>query len=323
MFGKRVVVLGGAGFVGRAVVNELSKQGYEVRVGVRRPERFRDYALFPNTKLFAIKDYQDEALLKGTFENCDIVVNLLADLTAGIEALPSKDLVLANQKVKKAIELSQAKRVVSLSQIGADATRAENTRLQQLGESDAIMLAIANTQNTILRSSLLLGEGDMVTTLFRKQLTLASILPVVNASSMVQPLAVDEFAKALVVTLNDTASYGQKVEIAGEERLTVRQLAELVAELMGKESALVFPMCKLNAKFMLKLGMLAPVKSVSAVSMEMLAIDLVTDNDFSSQFGFVPRSLEQVLSAYLLPTKVRDRYNFFRKEAGRNTDDLV
>lgn len=322
MFGKRVVVLAGAGFVGRAVVNELSKQGYQVRVSVRRPERFRDYALFPNTKVFAIKDFQDEAVLKNAFEDADIVVNLLSDLTAGIEAVPTKDLVVANQKVKKAIELSSVQRVISLSQIGADATKAESSRFQQLGESDAITLAIANTKNTVLRTSLLLGEGDKVTTQFRSQLDLMTLLPVVNASTMVQPLAVGEFARALLAVINDEQTFGKKVEVAGEERLSVRQLAELVAELLGKESAFVFPMCRMNAKFMLKLGMLAPIKSVSEVLLDSLTIDQVTDVDFSTTFGFTPRSLEQVLSAYLLPTKVRDRYHFLRQEAGRSADDL-
>ncbi|WP_024850281.1 NAD(P)H-binding protein [Hydrogenovibrio kuenenii] len=323
MFGKKVVVLAGAGFVGRSVVNELSKQGYQVRVCVRRPERFRDYGLFPNTKVFAIKDYQDEAVLKSALEDVDVVVNLLADLTAGIEAVPTKDLVVANQKVKKAVELSSAQRVISLSQLGADATKAENSRLQQLGESDAIALGASNTKNTILRTSLLLGEGDCVTTQFRKQLNLISFLPVVNASTLVQPLAVGEFAKALVSVINDETTYGQKVEVAGEERISVRQLAELVAELLGKESALIFPMCKMNARLMVKLGVLAPIKSVSPVLLDGLTIDQVTDNDFSNQFGFVPRSIEQVLSAYLLPTKVRDRYHFLRQEAGRNHDDLA
>lgn len=323
MFGKRVVVFGGAGFVGRAVVNELSNQGYQVRVAVRRPERFRDYALFPNVKLVCVKDYQDEIQLKAALIDTDVVINLLSDLTAGPELLSTNELVKANQKVKKVMELLSVQRVISLSQIGADATKAENSRLQQLGESDAIMLAVANAQNTVMRSSLLLGVKDQVSSQFRKQLELISILPVVNASTQIQPLAVDEFAKALVVTINQQDTFGKKLEVAGEERLSVKQLAELVAELMGKESAFIFPMCMLNAKLMLKLGRFAPVKSVSRVLLASTAIDLISDEDFSCRFGFVPRSLEQVLSGCVLPRGERERYHYLRQEAGRDNKDLI
>ncbi|MDX1796899.1 MAG: NAD(P)H-binding protein, partial [Hydrogenovibrio sp.] len=74
MFGKKVVVLGGTGVVGRAVINELSKQGYETRVAVRRPERFRDFALFPGTKLATLSSYDDVDQLKALFADTDIVI---------------------------------------------------------------------------------------------------------------------------------------------------------------------------------------------------------------------------------------------------------
>lgn len=323
MFGKKVVVLGGTGVVGRAVINELSKQGYETRVAVRRPERFRDFALFPGTKLATLSSYDDVDQLKALFADTDIVIDLLADLTVGTERVAEEDLVKATQQLKKAIELSEIKRVIALSQIGADAGKAENKRLQALGESEAALITMNQTENTILRAGLLLGDGDQASEQICKQLEWMSILPLPNASTVVQPLAIAEFAKAVVSSIENVALFGKKIEVAGEERLTLKQLAELIAELMGKESAMIFPMCSLNARLMLKLGGLAPVKSVSRVLLESLKTDQVSDTDFSSMFGFVPKSVEQVLSSCLLPNTMREKYHYLRQEAGRNADDLV
>lgn len=322
MFGKKVVVLGGTGFVGRAVVNELSKQGYETRVAVRRPERFRDFALFPKTKLVALSSYGDASQLKALFADADIVLDLLADLTIGTERVAESDLVQVTQQVKRAIESSSVKRVVALSQIGADAGKAEDKRLQALGEAEAALITIGQTENTILRAGLLLGEGDQVSEQICKQLDWMSIVPLPNAGTVVQPLAIAEFVQAAVAAIENAALFGKKIEVAGEERLTLKQLAELIAELKGKESAFIFPMCSMNARFMLKLGGLAPIRSVSRVLFDSLKTDQVSDADFSSLFGFAPKSVEQVLSACLLPNTIREKYHFLRQEAGRNADDL-
>lgn len=323
MLGNKVVVLGGTGFVGRAVVNELSKNGYETKVAVRRPERYREFLLFPDTRLATLDSYDDAEQLQALVSDADIVVNLISDLTAGTENIPTKEIVSITQQIKKAVESSGVQRVVSLSQIGADANNAENQWLCELGEADAVLMALANVEITVLRASLLLGEGDDLVSSMRKQLKLAGILPIANGSTEVQPLAIADFARAMVVSIKDEATFGQKIEVAGEERLTIKQLAELLKELMGKESALVFPMCDLNAKFMAFLGVLSPVKSVTESQLMTLCTDLTTDNDFATQFGFVPKSLRQTLMGYVVPTGMRERYHFYRQEAGRNSQDLV
>jgi len=51
--------------------------------------------------------------------------------------------------------------------------------------------------------------------------------------------------------------------------------------------------------------------------------DVVTDADFNTQFGFVPASLEWAISTYAAPHDIRERYNFYRKEAGRDAKELV
>lgn len=323
VMGDQVVVLGGAGFVGRSVVNALSKAGYHTKVAVRRPQRYRDYALFPNTQLVQMDNLQDAEALQQLFRGADIVISLIADQTSGAEAVAPGQLVSVSQQVKKAVELAGVKRVLSLSQIGADANNAQQAWLCELGEMDSVLHAMASAKVTLVKPSVLLGEGDQITTCYRKQLKRLSILPVVHADTLIQPLAVEDFAQAWVQLIEDKDSFGSKIEMVGEERLSVKDLADTVRTLMLKEDAMLFPMCRLNAKFMVALGILAPFQSVSKVQLLSLANDSVSDMDFESRFGFMPQSVEHSLAHYVMPNNMRERYNFMRREAGRDADELV
>lgn len=323
MSGKKVVVLGGTGFVGRAVVNELSKNGYTTDVTVRRPERYREFLLFPNTQLVQLDDMQDAEALTKVLKGADVVVNMVSDLTSGTEAVAVDDLVKVNQQIKKAIESAEVHRVMTLSQIGADANNAKNNWLCVLGESDAVMHTVASADVTIMRAGMLLGEGDDAVCRFRTQLSRFPVLPIANSGVEVQPLALTDFALAMVNTIKDESAYGQKIEVVGEERLSLKTLGGLVKDMMDKEDAIVLPMCSLNAKFMAMLGPLAPAPTVSKTQLMSLSTDQISDTDFATRFGFVPMSIDQTLARYVISTNVRERYHYFRKEAGRDADELV
>ena len=91
LLGKQVVVLGGTGFVGRSVVSELSKQGYKIKIAVRRLERHRDFMLFPQVELVEMKKVTQKNLAN-LFQDADIVFNLYADTTAKTENIPIEDM---------------------------------------------------------------------------------------------------------------------------------------------------------------------------------------------------------------------------------------
>lgn len=322
MLGNNVTVFGGTGFVGREVVTQLSKAGYEVTFVVRRPERYRDFALYPNTTVKTLTSFDDADLLNAVLVDADAVVNLLADRSTGPERIETADLVAVSQKLKSAIEAAGVKRVVSLSQMGVEAGQSNDEWRSLLSEVDGITQSTANADVTIFKPSLLIGEKDDTTARFAKQLNRMALLMVAQSDTVVQPVWVRDFAQAFVASLGNIATYGQTVNVAGEERMTIKELAELVTEIMQKE-AVVFPMCRLNASIMAKLGGLAPIASVSATQLQTLRGDMVSEGDFSTQFGFVPSSLELVISTYAAPHDVRERYNYFRKEAGRNAEELV
>ncbi|MEA3405446.1 MAG: NAD(P)H-binding protein [Pseudomonadota bacterium] len=322
MLGNRVTVFSGTGYIGREVVNALSKEGYEVKLCVRRPERYRDFALYNNTKVVALTSYDDAQQLDSVLAGADIVVNLTADRTNGTEMVELGDLVHVNQKIKQAAEHAGVKRVLSLSQIGASANQEANEFLCKLGESDALMHSTASADVTIFKPSLVIGENDDTTQRFVKQLNRMDLLMVANGDTVVQPIWVKDFAEAMVNSIKNAETFGEKLDVAGEERLTLKELGDLVAEMMQKD-VIVFPMCSLNAKIMAMFGAFAPVVSVSRTQLKMLKEDMITDTDFDTQFGFVPSSLEWVVSNYAAPHHIRERYNYFRKEANRNADELV
>jgi len=322
LLGNKVSVFGGTGFVGKSVINELSKAGYEVKVVVRRPERFREFLLYPNTTLHLLESYDNVEQLNESVAGSSIVVNLTTDRSTTTEMVEQKALTTVTQKIKSAAETAGVKRILSLSQLGANNEAPNSNWFGELGELDNLMHNVAKAEVTIFKPSLLIGEGDDTTTRFIKQLKRIDLLMVANSKTVVQPLWIKDFAQAFVGAINNADTFGKKIELAGEERLTLKELGELVAELMQKD-AIVFPMCKLNAKFLSFFGPFSPVASVSKSQLFMLAQDMVTDNDFTTQFGFAPSSLEWSISTYAAPHDIRERYNFYRKEAGRNPKELV
>ena len=76
---KQVVVLGGSGFVGSALVGKLDAAGYQVKVLTRRRESAKHLILLPNVEVVECNIMHDSALtnaLKGT----DAVINLVGIL---------------------------------------------------------------------------------------------------------------------------------------------------------------------------------------------------------------------------------------------------
>lgn len=322
MLGNKVTVFGGTGYIGREVVNALSKAGYGVSVCVRRPERYREFALYQNTQVAELTSYDEADQLAKALDGSDIVVNLTADRTNGTECVELGDLVHVNQKIKLAMEHAGVKRVLSLSQIGASANQASNDYLCKLGEMDALMHGVAGADSTIFKTSLVIGENDDTTQRFVNQLQRMDLLMVAKGDTEVQPIMAADLAKAMVGCIDCADACGQKLDVVGEERLTMKELGELVVDMMQKE-ALVFPMCSLNARIMAFFGAFAPVASVSSEQLMMWKEDAVSETNFAEQFGFAPSSLDWTVSQYAAPHHIRERYNFFRKEAKRDAEELV
>lgn len=319
--GNKVCVLGGVGFIGRAVVSALTHAGFDVTVAVRRTERYRELALIPNVSIVQISKLDADSLM-GLFKGQNCVVNLLADQTNMSETVEESTFVATTQAIKKAAESLGLERLIQLSQIGANASQAKSNWLRVLGESDAIVHNMASTHTSILRAGLLIGDGDHSTCLYAKQLAKAPFAMIANADKQIQPLWVNDFAKALVACIKSESCFNAKIELAGEERMSLLDLAEWVKHFMGIEKANLMPMCQANAKFMLMLGWLAPMKTVSAYQQKQLTIDLITQQDFASQFGFEPSSMEHILASYILPHQLRHRYYFFRSHAGRDAKEF-
>ena len=82
MTGKIVTVFGGSGFLGRHVVRALCRQGWRVRVAVRRPHLSGDVKLAGDVGQVQLvqANVRNRPSIKRALENADAVVNLVSIL---------------------------------------------------------------------------------------------------------------------------------------------------------------------------------------------------------------------------------------------------
>lgn len=229
--GKLVVLLGGSGFFGRHVAQELLARGARLRIASRHPERA--YALKPLGNLgqvqFARCDVTQADGLAAAVAGADAVVNLVGAFAGDLDALQGK----GAGRIAAAAAAAGASAFVHVSANGAD-NASDVPYARTKAEGEAAVLA-AFPQATVLRPSVMFGPDDNFVNMFARLISLMPVLPVFGSEAPFQPVFVDDAAAGVAAALADPASHGGKTyEAMGPEVITMGDLNRRIAKAQGR-----------------------------------------------------------------------------------------
>lgn len=233
---KRVLVLGGTGFVGRHVCEHLARQGWSVTVPTRRAVNASAVQHLPGLTVLE-DDVHDEAVLRRLLAGHDAVVNLVAILH-GREADFQRTHVELPEKLARACLSAGVPRLVHISALGADASATDTAPSRYLrskcrGEAALQAAARQGLQLTVLRPSVIFGADDRFLNLFARLQRVFPLMPLASAHARFQPVWVEDVAAAVVRCLQDRGSIGQTYELCGPTIMSLREIVQLAGRAAG------------------------------------------------------------------------------------------
>jgi len=313
MGSRRIVVLGGSGFVGSALVGRFAAGGEAVVVPVRRREPARHLILLPTVDVVEA-DVHDPATLASLVRGADAVVNLVGILNeSGRNTFARVHVDLARSAVA-ACRAGGVPRLLHMSALHADPA-GPSRYLASKGEAEAAVVA-SGLAWTIFRPSVIFGAGDSFLSLFAR---LAHALPVIALAApdaRFQPVHVGDVVTAFARALDLPATVGQRYDLCGPKVYTLRELVRWTAETSGAVRPIV-PLRGALATLQAFALEHLPGKLMSRDNLASMSKDSVCGCAFPPVFGIEPASLEAVAPAWLAPEAQRDRYDAVRASVGR------
>lgn len=315
---KRVVIVGGSGFIGSAIANRLCEAGVKVLIPTRRRSRAGHVLLLPNAEVVEA-DVHDPAALARLFEDADAVINTVGVLHSRPGTPFGPDFARAHvelpQKIVTACRTAGVARLVHISALGADANGPSEYQRSKAAGEHAIEAAGPDIAWTILRPSVVFGRGDSFLNLFADLARMFPVLPLTGASCRFQPVYVEDVAEAVYQSLTRPDAAGQTFELAGPTVYTLRQLVEYVSALIGKPRPVV-GLPEGIGMVQARLMELAPQPLMSRDNVRSMRVDNVASGK-PQPFGLTPTALEAVAPGWLGTAGPRAFYYPFRRHARR------
>jgi NADH dehydrogenase len=246
----------------------------------------------------------------------DAVVNLVGILHEGGGRTFRSCHVELPRKVGAAARKAGVQHVLHMSSLGASAEGPSAYQRSKLAGEAAIREAAGPLPVTVLRPSVIFGEGDAFLNMFATFLRLAPVFPLARPDARFQPIWVEDVARCFADALGDPRTFGATYELGGPKVYRLRELVEFVAATMGKRRAILGlpePLARLQAFTLEHL----PGKLMTRDNLDSMKVDNVCAGPFPGLFAFRPASLETVAPAYLAGSAARARYARYRHFAGR------
>jgi len=190
----RILVLGGSGFVGRHVCEQLARMGWQVTVPTRRAINASSVQSLPGLTVLEASVHK-EADLARLMPGHDAVVNLVAVLH-GSEARFENVHVELPAKISHAMKKAGVSRLVHVSALGAEA-QAPSMYLRSKARGETTLQG-AGLQLSVLRPSVVFGAEAKFLNLFADLQAVAPFMPLAGSGTRFQPVWLADVAGAVV-----------------------------------------------------------------------------------------------------------------------------
>jgi len=295
-----VLVVGGSGFIGTKLSEELTERNHDVTVMSRSPE---DEDL-PDGVATVRGDVTAYDSIEGAFEGKDAVVFLVA-LSPLFKPKGGDDQHFAvhtegTRNVVAAAEEHGVDRMLQMSALGADPD-GSTAYIRSKGEAEEVVRE-SSLDWVIFRPSVVFGEGGEFVS-FTKKLKgmFAPGLPIYplpgGGETRFQPIWVGDLVPMLADALEDDDHVGETYDIGGPEELTLREITNMVYDAEGKSVSIV-PIPMGLAGIGLKLGGAVPGFPMGADQYRSLKFDNTTAENEVAAFDADMSDL-QTLQKYL------------------------
>jgi NADH dehydrogenase len=228
---KLVVLVGGSGFVGRHLAQDLLARGARLRIAVRHPEKAA--AMKPLANLGQLQavacDVTKPESLRHAVAGADAVVYLAGTFGANQRQIQADGARIAAE----AATAAGAEAFVLVSSLSADVSAeggyASSKGLGEEGVRQAFPKA------TIMRPSVIFGQDDQFVTMFANLIGSLPVLPVFGPEAKLQPVFVDDVAAAITAALEEPGLHGGKTyELAGPQVVTMMELHQAISGAQGR-----------------------------------------------------------------------------------------
>ncbi|WP_330169369.1 complex I NDUFA9 subunit family protein [Bartonella grahamii] len=306
---KLITVFGGSGFVGRHVVETLTKRGYRVRIAVRCPQK----AYY----MLQIGEVGQTQMLKTDIKHRASVERALLGADAAV-FLPGS-LKQASQSNFKNTQIDGVYNVAELTAEAAipliyTSTLVANenasclyARVKFMGEQ---IIHNKHPQAIIIRPSVIFGPEDCF---FNTLADLSRFLPIMplfgGGQSKLQPVYVGDVAEFIARALDGQVSWGKNYDLGGPQIITFQNTLENILKIIHrKKTILSMPLSVglLIGGFFGTIGKLPFVPTlVTANQIRFLQMDNIVskeaiENGYTLEgVGITPRAMAAFLPSYL------------------------
>jgi NADH dehydrogenase len=298
----RVLVTGGTGFIGAAIVEALRERAgdHALRVLTRHADRPSQWG---DAVSLVSGDVRDAASLRRAVADTDTVIHCVQFPNHPVEN-PRRGYTYeaidgeGTDRLVAACKAAGVRRLLYLSGAGTRPGRTEPWfRAKERAEA---AIRASGLEFVIFRPSWIYGRRDRSLNRFIQLVRYLPVVPVIGSGqTRVQPALVDDVARVVAATVDEPRALGQVFELGGPERLSMDEILRTVQRLLGRHQPLLHvpvPLMKAQAWLL----SLLPNPPLSPAAIDFILMEETVDPRKAEElFGLRFRTLEEGLRTYL------------------------
>lgn len=283
-----ILVTGGTGFIGSALVRHLADLGLPVRLLIHPSKKSPTIPKGIPLEI-AVSGLNDIRGLRAILSDVDTIYHLASSESQGSRSNLYSVEIDGTTNICLAARDAHVKHIIFLSHLGAD--RASAYPLLKAKGIAEDTIRNSKIDFTIIRSAVVYGLNDHFTTKLIKLIRMSPgflYLPE-DGVNLIQPLWVEDIATCLVWVLNNPEFHNQTIQVGGPEYFSFREVIKILMETTSiRRALLAIKPVHLNRLTEI-LGIFSKKFPTSVFLIDYLAEDRICDlNSVPTQFNFKP-----------------------------------